>query len=57
MTQNKFIRIKLTTWKKLRKMFPGLRNESATSYIDRVVEKLDSELIVEWLNEKKFKIE
>jgi hypothetical protein len=39
MTQSKFIRIKMTTWKELRHFFPAERGETASHYIERFVDR------------------
>ena len=35
--KDKYIRIKLETWKELRQLFKAKPNESAAAYIDRLV--------------------
>mgnify|MGYP007031181705 CR=1 FL=1 len=39
MTQT--IRIRYTDWKKLRQMFPSFREETTSSYLQRLVQYLD----------------
>ena len=41
MTQYKFVRMKMTAYKIMRRAFKGLRNESASDYFDRVAGVLD----------------
>jgi hypothetical protein len=40
----KLIRIKLTTWRELRKLIPGKRNETTADYLDRILH----DLILDW---------
>jgi hypothetical protein len=41
MNKTKLIRIKLTTWRELRRLVPGKRGETAADYMDRVKEDLE----------------
>ena len=43
--KTKLIRIRLSTWKELRKLVPGKWNETYADYLDRVVNDLGMECV------------
>ena len=41
MKTDKFVRMRLSTWNKLRQIYPGLKGESAADYFKRVANRLE----------------
>jgi len=47
MTQTKFVRMKMTTYRRIRGLYPALRGESASHYFERLSKWLEK-VMAEW---------
>ena len=51
MIKGKFVRLKWSTWKRLKRVFSSVRGESAAHYFERLAEYLEKEARMVYVDE------